>query len=87
MFLDWMRNGYGAHAVAPYSVRARAAAPVAMPIAWSEVEDESLRASRYTIREAVDVVKERGDAWAAMREDARSLGPAAKKLERRGRSR
>ena len=85
LFLDWMRNGYGSHAVAPYSVRARAGAPVAMPIPWSEVEDPKLRASRYTVRDAVKVVEERGDAWESMRADARSLGPAARKLERRGR--
>jgi bifunctional non-homologous end joining protein LigD len=37
IFLDWLRNARGASAVCPYSVRARAGAPVATPIAWSEL--------------------------------------------------
>lgn len=80
LYLDAGRNSYGAHAVAPYSVRARPAAPVAMPIPWSEVEDASLRPSRYTIREAVEVVSERGDLWAEMRKSAGSVGAARKRL-------
>jgi bifunctional non-homologous end joining protein LigD len=37
IFIDWHRNGEGATAVAPYSTRARPGAPVAAPIAWSEL--------------------------------------------------
>jgi bifunctional non-homologous end joining protein LigD len=37
IFIDWQRNGEGATAVAPYSTRARPGAPVAAPIAWSEL--------------------------------------------------
>ncbi len=38
LFLDVLRNAYGATAVAPYAVRAREGAPVATPLSWSEVE-------------------------------------------------
>ena len=37
VFVDHFRNGRGATAVAPYSLRARAAAPVALPIGWGEL--------------------------------------------------
>jgi bifunctional non-homologous end joining protein LigD len=37
-FLDWMRNGFGATVVAPYSVRRRPKAPFSMPLAWKDVK-------------------------------------------------
>jgi bifunctional non-homologous end joining protein LigD len=37
IFIDYLRNAAGATAIAPYSLRARANAPVAMPIAWEEL--------------------------------------------------
>lgn len=35
IFIDWLRNKSSATAIMPYSVRARAGAPVAVPVSWS----------------------------------------------------
>ncbi len=38
IFLDYLRNGFGATAVAPYSLRAKEQPFVALPMAWSELK-------------------------------------------------
>jgi bifunctional non-homologous end joining protein LigD len=39
VFIDWLRNERGATAIAPYSLRARPGAAVAVPVTWSELQD------------------------------------------------
>ena len=39
IFIDWLRNERGATAIAPYSLRARKGAPVAVPVTWEELDD------------------------------------------------
>ncbi len=38
IFIDWLRNQRGSTAVVPYSARARENAPVAVPVAWDELD-------------------------------------------------
>ncbi len=76
VYLDIMRNAYAQTAVAPYSVRARAGAPVATPLEWDELDARGLRADRFTIRDLPRRLAGQRDPWADMSRHARSLtGP------------
>lgn len=55
IFIDWLRNLRGATAVMPYSARARAGAPVAVPVAWRELDAIDTPA-RWTIRDAEELL-------------------------------
>ena len=64
IFIDYLRNGRGATAVAPYSTRARDGAPVAMPIDWSELKALP-SASHYTVETAMArLSRQTNDPWA-----------------------
>lgn len=76
IFLDVNRNAYAQTAVAPYSVRPLRGAPVAVPLAWEEVEDRHLRPDGFSMQEAL----ERDDPWTGLRRAARSPIKAASAL-------
>lgn len=63
IFLDYLRNGYGASAIAPYSVRAREHAPVALPVTWLEAK-KLKNANSYTLKNVPKLLKNRKDPWA-----------------------
>jgi bifunctional non-homologous end joining protein LigD len=63
LFLDTNRNAMAQTAVPAYAVRALDGAPVAMPIAWDELEDRQLNARRWTVRNAIERVKNTTDPW------------------------
>ncbi|MCK9541291.1 MAG: DNA ligase D, partial [Novosphingobium sp.] len=51
IFIDWLRNQRGGTAILPYSARARAGAPVAVPVPWEEL-DGMKDARPFTIGDA-----------------------------------
>jgi bifunctional non-homologous end joining protein LigD len=73
IYVDVRRNAYAQHAVAPYSVRPKDGAPVAMPIRWEELSDRGLKSQSWTIRTAPARLSSDGDAWQGMTRHARKL--------------
>ena len=78
LYLDVQRNAYAQTAVAPFSVRAKPEAPVAVPIGWDQLDDPELTARRWTIADAVE--QARTDPWGGALGRGRALGPARRRL-------
>ena len=59
IFIDWLRNQRGSTAVLPYVARARAGAPVAAPVSWTELRDID-GANRWSVRDAAELIERAG---------------------------
>ena len=80
IFLDYLRNDRMSTAVAPLSPRARAGAPVSMPLTWDQVRS-GLDPMRFTVPTAPALLGV-SDAWDGYFEAERPLAPAIKRLGR-----
>jgi bifunctional non-homologous end joining protein LigD len=79
IFIDYLRNQYGATAVAAYSTRARPGAPVSTPLAWSELSAR-IKSDRFQIG---DMAKRPKDVWNGYFDVAQTIDASvAKKLMR-----
>jgi bifunctional non-homologous end joining protein LigD len=81
IFLDMLRNAYGATAVSPYGVRARPGAPVATPLDWREVESGASPRD-WTLRNIPDRLAQKDDPWAGMMRHAYALDSHREDLDR-----
>ena len=76
IFIDYLRNGEGATAVAAYSLRAKAGAPVATPIAWEELKKDVRYAYFNVTNVPRRLAKLKSDPWKDMEATHQSLGKA-----------
>lgn len=78
ILIDYLRNGRGATAVAPYSTRARPGAPVSMPLSWDELTPE-IGPSHFTVNNALTRLDaQKNDPWADFRKAAATITSGAR---------
>jgi bifunctional non-homologous end joining protein LigD len=63
VYLDYLQNGHGRLLVAPFCVRPLPAAPVSMPLDWSQINGR-LKLQRFNIRSAAKWLRSHGDTLA-----------------------
>ena len=80
IYLDYLRNDFVSSAVAPLSPRARAGAPVSMPLAWQQVR-AGLDPMRFSIRTAPALIA-KSLAWKEYRDSERPLRSAIQRLQK-----
>jgi bifunctional non-homologous end joining protein LigD len=79
IYIDYLRNGRGSTAVAPYSTRAKDAATVSCPLAWDELSSVSSPAA-FTVRNMprrVALVED--DPWREMGSVRQTITAATRK--------
>ncbi len=63
IFVDYLRNGFGATAVAAFSPRWRPGVGISTPVAWEEI-DQDIRGTHFNIRNVPErVARQRSDPW------------------------
>lgn len=81
IFVDYLRNGRGATAVAPYSTRATARAPIATPVRWEELG--RVRANQFDLSNIERRLARGRDPWEGFTRARSSLPEAIRAFERR----
>jgi bifunctional non-homologous end joining protein LigD len=78
IFIDYLRNGRSATAVASYSLRARPGAPVAMPLAWNDLS-KLPSADAFTMEEVpARLRRRRMDPWEGINKIRQNLAKWSK---------
>jgi len=79
IFIDYLRNGFGATTVCAWSVRARPGMGVSVPVEWAEVPTLASGA-QWTLRNIHARLDRGNDPWAGYAKAAISPGAAMKRL-------
>ncbi len=81
IFIDYLRNGRGATAIVPYSMRARENATVSVPLAWKELSPK-LHSDQFTIRNVLRRLKSLAhDPWSEFGSTRQTLTGPIRKLK------
>jgi bifunctional non-homologous end joining protein LigD len=79
ILIDFLRNNRGSTAVAPYSTRAKPAAPLSVPVAWEELTP-ALRPDQFTLGNIdARLSRLKKDPWAEYMKVKQRLTAAARK--------
>ena len=79
IFIDYLRNGRSATAIAAYSTRARLRATVSVPLTWDELTPD-IHADTFTVRNLPDRLESlKKDPWHNIGSVRQSLTNAVKK--------
>jgi bifunctional non-homologous end joining protein LigD len=79
IFVDYLRNGFGATTVSAWSARSRPGLGVSVPLEWDELP-ELESASQWTVRNIGERIAIGNKPWAAMEKSRKGLGAAMKTL-------
>jgi bifunctional non-homologous end joining protein LigD len=82
VFIDINRNAYAQTAVAPYALRAKAGAPVAVPLDWSELHRKDFRPDGVTIQSIFTRLESREDPWKDFHRHSGALDEVRRKMKR-----
>lgn len=79
VFVDYLRNGFGATTVSAWSARSRPGLGVSVPLAWDELPVLT-GAAQWTVANAGERFGTGNKPWAAMESSRKGLAPAMKLL-------
>jgi DNA ligase D-like protein (predicted ligase)/DNA ligase D-like protein (predicted polymerase)/DNA ligase D-like protein (predicted 3'-phosphoesterase) len=72
IFIDVLRNRKHQIMISPYSLRGSPGAPVSMPLRWEELSDIE-GSGQFNLKNAIDKIKDDGDAWQDINDHASPL--------------
>ena len=79
IFVDYLRNGFGATTVSAWSARSRPGLGVSVPVAWDELPALT-SASQWNVRNIGERIATGNAPWAEMEKSRKGLGAAMKRL-------
>jgi bifunctional non-homologous end joining protein LigD len=79
IFVDYLRNGFGATTACAWSARARPGLGVSVPVSWEEL-DELTSGAHWTVRTVAERLDAGNTPWQAYEDSRQGLAAAMKKL-------